>query len=285
MEEVVQRMRTDITLQFEGTANNARNKDSASFRILYVSGEARTAQKTTERLASLFIEENLRDRANVSEDTNRFLESQLQDARRRLEEQEKKVEQYRLRYSGQLPSQASANLQAIQNVQLQLQSLREASDRARERRLLVERQLADLQSPDPVVAAVPAPVAGPGRNAASRPADGSAAAGRRTRASPHPRSPVQAHASGRADAATHHPRARGEGGGGAQTTAIPDPGQCARKSCRSGPPEANSRAEGSDRRRRSRAGRQAAAGEGAARGRGRLSGKAGRCPDPRVGSR
>ena len=73
MEEVVQRMRTDITLLFEGTANNARNKDSASFRIMYVSGDARTAQKTTERLASLFIEENLRDRANVSEDTNKFL--------------------------------------------------------------------------------------------------------------------------------------------------------------------------------------------------------------------
>ena len=159
MEEVVLRMRADITVQLE--AANAR-RDSASFRILYVSNEAATAQRTTERLASLFIEENMRDRANISEDTNRFLEAQLQDARRRLEEQERKLEQYRLRYSGELPSQASANLQAIQNVQLQLQSLREAADRARERRLLVERQLADLESPDPVVASVPtaAPAAG-----------------------------------------------------------------------------------------------------------------------------
>ena len=96
MEEVVLQMRTDITLRFEG-ASGGRNKDSASFRILYVSNEPKTAQKTAERLASLFIEDNIRDRANISEDTNRFLESQLQDARRRLEEQEKKVEQYRLR--------------------------------------------------------------------------------------------------------------------------------------------------------------------------------------------
>jgi polysaccharide chain length determinant protein (PEP-CTERM system associated) len=160
MEEVVLQMRTDITLRFEG-ASGGRNKDSASFRILYVSNEPKTAQKTAERLASLFIEDNIRDRANISEDTNRFLESQLQDARRRLEEQEKKVEQYRLRYSGELPSQASANLQAIQNAQLQVQSLREASDRARERRLLVERQLADLQIPEPVpVAPAPTPLAG-----------------------------------------------------------------------------------------------------------------------------
>ena len=169
MEEVVQRMRTDITLQFRGTRTALGTKTPRRFGFCTSAARPKTAQKTTERLASLFIEENLRDRANVSEDTNRFLESQLQDARRRLEEQEKKVEQYRLRYSGQLPSQASANLQAIQNVQLQLQSLREASDRARERRLLVERQLADLQSPDPVVAAAPAPVAGQtGRSAARR---------------------------------------------------------------------------------------------------------------------
>jgi uncharacterized protein involved in exopolysaccharide biosynthesis len=130
LEAVVEKMRSDITVSVEG-------KESSAFRIQYVSAQAKSAQQATQQLASLFIEENLRDRANVSEDTNQFLESQLKDARNRLEEQERKVEQYRLRYSGQLPSQASANLQAIQNVQLQLQALREATDRARERRLLV----------------------------------------------------------------------------------------------------------------------------------------------------
>jgi polysaccharide chain length determinant protein (PEP-CTERM system associated) len=151
MEDVVQRMRKDITVS---TTQNKGSKESTSFRIEYISNDSKTAQKTTERLASLFIEENLRDRENVAEDTSQFLASQLQDARQRLVEQEKKLEEYRRRYSGQLPSQATANLQAIQNAQLQLQSLREATDRARERRLLIERQLADLQTPDPVTAAV-----------------------------------------------------------------------------------------------------------------------------------
>jgi uncharacterized protein involved in exopolysaccharide biosynthesis len=44
----------------------------------------------------------------------------------------------------------------MQNAQLQLQSLQEASDRARERRLLVERQIADLQMRDSVAIAPPA---------------------------------------------------------------------------------------------------------------------------------
>jgi polysaccharide chain length determinant protein (PEP-CTERM system associated) len=144
MEDVVQRMREEITIKIEG---------KESFRVSYVSGEARTAQITTARLASLFIEENLRDRENVAEDTNQFLDSQLEDAKRRLVEHEKKLEEYRSRYGGEMPSQAGANLQAIQNSQVQLQVLAEAADRARERRLLLERQISDLQAePAPVVA-------------------------------------------------------------------------------------------------------------------------------------
>jgi polysaccharide chain length determinant protein (PEP-CTERM system associated) len=157
MEDVVERMRRDITLST--TQSKGGSKESTSFRIEYVSNDSKIAQKTAERLASLFIEENMRDRENVAEDTSQFLASQMQDARQRLIEQEKKLEDYRHRYSGQLPSQATANLQAIQNAQLQLQSLREATDRARERRLLMERQIADLQTPDPLTAAV-APVTG-----------------------------------------------------------------------------------------------------------------------------
>src|SRR5262249_6950242 len=46
----------------------------------------------------------------------------------------------------ELPTQVTSNLQAIQNAQVQLQTLAEAADRARERRLLLERQLAEAES-------------------------------------------------------------------------------------------------------------------------------------------
>jgi uncharacterized protein involved in exopolysaccharide biosynthesis len=108
----------------------------------------------------LYIEENLRDRENLADGTSRFLESQLQDAKQRLIAQEKKLEEYRRRYAGQLPSQLQGNLQSVQNAQIQLQSLVESMNRARERRLLVERQIADAQtlSFDP---ALPAGAAAP----------------------------------------------------------------------------------------------------------------------------
>jgi polysaccharide chain length determinant protein (PEP-CTERM system associated) len=153
MEDVVQRMRADITVSIEG---------QDSFRVSYVSSDPKTAQQVTARLASLYIEENLRDRENLAEETNLFLESQLNEAKDRLVEHEQRLEVYRRRYSGQLPSQLTSNLQAIQNAQLQLQSVSESINRARERRLLMERQIADAEAfsalvtpPPPVVATPP----------------------------------------------------------------------------------------------------------------------------------
>jgi polysaccharide chain length determinant protein (PEP-CTERM system associated) len=148
MEDVIQRMRGDIDITLEV---------KESFRVSYIARDARTAQRVAERLAALFIEENLKDRENLAEETNQFLDSQLEDAKRRLIEHEKKLEDYRRRFAGQLPTQAPANLQAIQSAQSQLQALGESVDRDRDRRLLLERQLNDLQTPDPVMPIVAAP--------------------------------------------------------------------------------------------------------------------------------
>jgi uncharacterized protein involved in exopolysaccharide biosynthesis len=102
MEDVVQRMSGDIDVKLEG-------KES-SFRVSYVNSDPKLAQKVTERLATLFIDESLRDRENLADNTNSFLESQLVEAKQRLLDQEKKLEDYRRKYAGQLPSQLTENL-------------------------------------------------------------------------------------------------------------------------------------------------------------------------------
>src|SRR5436853_3345799 len=145
MDDVVERMRDDIELKLEG---------QESFRVSYVSSDPAIARDVTSRLASLFIDENLRDRETLADQTNRFLESQVDEAKSRLVEHEKKLEEYRKKYAGELPTQLESNLQSIRNTQLQLQATTEAINRARERRLLVERQIADERTL-PIEATVP----------------------------------------------------------------------------------------------------------------------------------
>jgi protein tyrosine kinase modulator len=150
MEDVVERMRGSISVQVvKGDA----------FRVSFTSSEARTAMRVCERVASLFIEENLRDREVLAEGTNQFLEAQLEDARRRLIETERKVEDYKRTYSGELPEQLNANMQGLHNAEMQVQSLTEAMNRDRDRRLIVERLIADAESPDPQLTPPPPPPA------------------------------------------------------------------------------------------------------------------------------
>jgi polysaccharide chain length determinant protein (PEP-CTERM system associated) len=153
MEDIVNDMRNDIDVKMiKGDA----------FYVRYVSNDARTAMKVTERLASLFVEDNLRDREVLTEGTNQFLESQLDDARRRLLEHEKKLEEYRKKYSGELPSQMQPNMNASQAAQNQMQALNDSIMRDRDRRLVLERALAEGQADaaavDGAAAPTPAPV-------------------------------------------------------------------------------------------------------------------------------
>src|SRR5439155_22382985 len=109
--------------------------------------------------ATMFIEENLRDRVVLADGTSQFLESQLEDARQRLINHEKKLEGYRGRYAGELPSQLAANLQVIQNAETRVQALDESINRDRDRKLLQERLIADLQTADTSVTVSAAPSA------------------------------------------------------------------------------------------------------------------------------
>ena len=156
MEEILELMRLDIKV--DPVKGNA-------FRVGYVSGDPDKAMEVTRRLASMFIDENLRDREVLAEGTNQFLESQLNDARARLVKQEQSLAEYRQRHAGELPSQVSSNLQSIQNSQMQLQTLGESISRDRDRITLLEGLYADALAR----AAAPAVTPSPSLNSADPP--------------------------------------------------------------------------------------------------------------------
>ena len=141
MEDIVERMRTrDIGINIiKGDA----------FRVSYMASDPRTAMRVTERLGSLFIDESLRDREVLADGTTEFLSTQLDEAQRKLVANENKLLEYQREHDGELPSQTAANLQALHNAEMALQSLGESLNRDRERRIMMERTVADIvESPD-----------------------------------------------------------------------------------------------------------------------------------------
>jgi polysaccharide chain length determinant protein (PEP-CTERM system associated) len=158
MEDVVERMRSEFI--------DIRVQRGDAFTVSFIGRDPRTVMQVTDRLASFFIEESLRDRQVLAEGTNQFLESQLEDARRRLLEQEQRLVEFRRRHDGELPSQVETNLRAVGSIQVQMQSVLQQIDRDQERRIVLERELAELaelQAQVPQPAAVPpTPATAPG---------------------------------------------------------------------------------------------------------------------------
>jgi polysaccharide chain length determinant protein (PEP-CTERM system associated) len=147
MEDIVEAMRKNIEVQVvRGDA----------FRIGFTYEDRRLAMEVVNKLAASFIDESNQDRTIFAESTTTFLETQLEDARRRLEDLEKKVAAYRISHAGELPTEREANLQALTNIQMQVRNVVESITRERERKYLAERVLADLTADTPPPQAAPA---------------------------------------------------------------------------------------------------------------------------------
>src|SRR5262249_55580604 len=108
------------------------DRQITSFNIYYSSYDPHIAQQVTTELTNLFINENLELRQQASEDTTKFLESQLATARQALAEQEEKVRQFKEQHVGELPSQLGSNLQILAGLQGQLQNQEDALNTAKQ---------------------------------------------------------------------------------------------------------------------------------------------------------
>src|ERR1700678_1640984 len=132
-DDKVDRMRKEIEIELvrDGDRVNA-------FNVSYSSRDARTAQQVTSELTNLFISENLEVRQQQSEDTTKFLEGQLETARKTLSDQEEKIREFKGQHVGELPAQVGSNLQILAGLQSQLQNEQDALNTARQQQVYLE---------------------------------------------------------------------------------------------------------------------------------------------------
>jgi polysaccharide biosynthesis transport protein len=143
-DELVERMRKDIKIDMVDTPN--RPGELTAFKISYSASDPRLTQQVTSSLSSFFIDENLRSREKESEDTTEFLDAQLQDARKHLEEQEAKLREFKNQHLGELPSQLSSNLQILSGLQNRLQDANERLERAEQQKVYLNSLLSQYQA-------------------------------------------------------------------------------------------------------------------------------------------
>jgi polysaccharide chain length determinant protein (PEP-CTERM system associated) len=133
-DDKVERMRKDIGIEL---VKNGHDTITA-FNVSYSSRDPRQAQQITSELTNLFINENLEVRQQESEDTTKFLEGQLETARKTLSDQEEKIREFKGQHVGELPTQVGSNLQILAGLQSQLQTEEDALNTAKQQRVYLE---------------------------------------------------------------------------------------------------------------------------------------------------
>ncbi|MBS1806259.1 MAG: hypothetical protein JST28_23195 [Acidobacteria bacterium] len=112
-----------------------RSNEISAFKVSFTSNSPVLAQRVTNELTELFINENLKTREAQSEGTTHFIEQQLEDARAALAAQEAKVHQFESAHEGSLPSQQASNLQILAGLQGQLQNQQDSLATAKQQRV------------------------------------------------------------------------------------------------------------------------------------------------------
>jgi polysaccharide chain length determinant protein (PEP-CTERM system associated) len=117
-----------------------------AFQISFDARNPETARDVTSRLAQVYIDENLALREAQVSGTTAFLEKELGTVKHDLEQQEGAIHQFKQEHMGELPEQREANMRTLEAVQVQLQTISVSLSAAMERKLLLDRQVAEVRA-------------------------------------------------------------------------------------------------------------------------------------------
>jgi polysaccharide biosynthesis transport protein len=135
-EQLLDYMRSKIKIELK----QASEQGISSFSISYTDKDRWQVASVTNRLASSFIDWNLRNRQQQATVTTQFLANELEQAKTSLEEQESALQAFRMQHIGSTPDQLNVNMQAISRLQADIQSNVDAISRLDEERILLTQQ-------------------------------------------------------------------------------------------------------------------------------------------------
>ena len=139
---VIQRLRSGIQVWVpDPVASTGEPRRLDTFLVSYGDPSALRAQQIANRIASVFVEENSKIRAEHAEDTSEFIAAQQHASQERLDKLEAQLRSAKEAHMGQLPEQTPANLQTLSGLRQQLEANATSLRGEQDRLSVIERQM------------------------------------------------------------------------------------------------------------------------------------------------
>jgi uncharacterized protein involved in exopolysaccharide biosynthesis len=154
--EIINKMREDISLEnIKAPLINKRTSRSIvttiAFTLSYEGKNPNSVQRVTEKLASLYVEEDLRKRENLTAVTETFLNKELEDLKKQIRLQEKKISEFKSKHLGELPEYAVANLQGISRLDSEKERAKTRLRTLQDKNIILKGQLATVDPLSPII--------------------------------------------------------------------------------------------------------------------------------------
>ncbi len=137
LEDKIESMRKRVKVKLE----RSRSRSADAFSIGFSGSDPQKVMRIANTLASYFMDENLKVREAQAVGTSEFLDSELEKTKKRLEERERALSEYRAKYLGGLPDELESNLRTLDRLQEQLSNKYTAMSEAKIALGLLETEL------------------------------------------------------------------------------------------------------------------------------------------------
>jgi polysaccharide chain length determinant protein (PEP-CTERM system associated) len=131
-----------VSIEPNGGPKRRNDGSVPGFLLKYTANNAHEAQAICAGLSDIMIRENLNDRAQVAQNTTDFLGRQVEEDKRKLDEQDSKLADFKKRFMGQLPVDADTNIKYLMGLNSQLDANTQTLNRAQQDKAYAESMLA-----------------------------------------------------------------------------------------------------------------------------------------------
>lgn len=140
-EDIIRGMQGSISVELASGGDRAMS----TFRIAYHGPRREEVAPVANRLAEMFIEENLKVREQQSEGTAEFLDRELQDTKKELEQKEAEVQAIKTKNILDLPDSKQYHMEVLGNLRTQLQASLDRVNREQQEKVYLQSQMVTSQ--------------------------------------------------------------------------------------------------------------------------------------------
>ena len=146
MEELVEKLKAAIDVELIQPMAGSNNHEPPGFNVSVTFADPQLAQQICQEITSMFMEQNATVRVAQSNKTTQFLTEQLNEAKAKLDEQDKRLAKFKAEHLVSMPEQEQTNLTLLSGMNTQLDATTQALTRAQQDKTLNETLLSQQEA-------------------------------------------------------------------------------------------------------------------------------------------